>query len=156
MSWSLQVQNGDLVLNGAQFGTVTGSDKLVQDLRCALLEPMGTDDMHPSYGSLLDGGVMPNGQVVPSVIGMSDINQVATTVEAEIQRLSRAYQTQQLARAKDDQINFNRVSLSPAEVLLSVTNIDMTQNADTLVVTVTLETGQGQSLSVVIPLLTNS
>jgi hypothetical protein len=69
MSWSLRIQNGDLMLDGTNLGRATGSAKLIQDLRCAILEKMGTDDLHPEYGSLLDGGRDESGDVQPGYIG---------------------------------------------------------------------------------------
>lgn len=156
MSWSLQLQNGDLALSGASLATVTDTNKLTQDLRCALVEHMGDDDMHPTYGSLIDGGVTPSGQVIPSVIGMTDVQEVATTIQSEIQRIAAAYQAQQLNRAKDDQVTYNRVSLTPAEVLLSVSDISFIQETDSLLVTITLSTAAGEDITVALPILTNS
>lgn len=155
MSWSLALQNGDLALSGASLATVTDANKLTQDLRCALAERMGDDDMHPTFGSLIDGGVTPSGQVIPSVIGMDDVNQVAATIQSEVTRIVAAYQAQQLNRAKDDLTTYNRVSLSSAEVLLSST-IDFVQETDSLLVTITLSTAAGEDITVALPILTNS
>lgn len=156
MSWSLQIHNGDFALNGSSLATVIGAPKLVQDLRCALAERMGDDDMHPTYGSLIDGGVTPAGQEVPSVIGTLNVQQAAATIQSEIQRIASAYQAQQLNRAKADQTTYNRVSLTPAEVLLSISNIQMTQQTDTILVTITLATAAGEDITVALPILTDS
>lgn len=156
MSWSLQLQNGDFALSGASLATVTDANKLTQDLRCVLAEHMGDDDMHPTYGSLIDGGVTSSGQVVPSVIGMNAPEQIATSIQSEVQRIAAAYQAQQLNRAKDDLTTYNRVSLTPAEVLLSVSDVGFTQETDSLLVTITLSTAAGEDISVALPILTNS
>ena len=69
MSWSLKLHSGDLDLSGPDgYGTVSGPAKLIQDLRNWLLEPRGTDSFHPSYGSILDGGMV-RGVRVDSMIG---------------------------------------------------------------------------------------
>lgn len=156
MSYSLQLANGDFTASSAQLGTVTDVEKLTQDLRCCLLEPMGTDDMHFDYGSLIDGGTMSDGTVVAGAIGDTNLQQVAALVQSEIARIATAYQAQQLARAKADQATYNRISLSPAEALIALTDISMTQQADVLTVVVTLETGQGVSIAVVFPLTSNT
>lgn len=156
MSYSLQVANGDFTVAAAQLGTVVDVAKLTQDLTCCLLEPMGTDDMHLDYGSLLDGGTLPDGTVSPGVIGVSDINRVAALVRTEIARVTANYQSQQLARAKADQAVYNRASLSSAEVLISVTDVSLTQVEDALNVVITLQTGQGSSLSVAVSMLTGT
>lgn len=151
MSWSLQISHGDFTVSQSQYGVVTDAYKLVQDLRCAILEKMGTDDMHPSYGSLIDGGTMPDGTVVGGVIGLLDWQQVTNTVNAEITRLATAYQAQQLNRAKNDRQTYNRVSLTPAEVLMAISNMTFLQVLDQLQVTVDLQTAAGQNINVVFP-----
>jgi hypothetical protein len=142
MSWSLQVNNGDLVLNGAQFGTVTDENKLVQDFRHFILEKMGTDPSYPWYGSLLDGGVKPNGQVVESVIAGTDWGHLKLRIEAEIRRIASLYQNQQVERAKRDRDRYNRSTLSLGEVLAAVNSIDFSQNADALTITIHLQSGR--------------
>lgn len=156
MSWSLQLQNGDFTLSGASLGTVVDAQKLTQDLRCALLQRMGTDDMHLTFGSLIDGGTTPTGQVVQSVIGLTNIQQVSSTVQSEIQRIAAAYQAQQLNRAKNDRTTYNRVSLTPGEVLLTLTGVNMVQETDALMVTVSIQTAQGESIDVAFPVATAS
>lgn len=153
MSWSLQLHNGDFTLTSARLGTVTDENKLTQDLRCALLERMGTDEMHLDFGSLIDGGRLPDGTVVPSVVGMS-VAQAASTIQSEVQRVARGYQSQQLNRAKDDRTTYNRVTLSSAEVLLGVSGMHITQHGDVLQVLLTLQTARGEDINIALPILT--
>lgn len=148
MSWSLQVHNGDLALGGAQFATVTGSDKLVQDLRCYILESMGTDDMHPDYGSIIDGGIDSDGTVYASIIGETNPSQTEMFLRTEFSRIIREYQDMQLSRAKADRITYGRVTLTKGEVLYSVTNISFTWNADTVHVLLSLVVGSGEDIAI--------
>jgi hypothetical protein len=141
MSWSLQLRNGDLALGQARYGTVTGHTKLTQDLRCHLLERMGTDPTHPSFGSTLDGGRLEDGTEIPSLIGRMDFNRVILEVEAEIRRIERAHQDRQLARIESDKFTYGRPTLLPSEILVAVSDIQFAQVADTLMVRVTLQTG---------------
>jgi hypothetical protein len=152
MSWSLHLRNGDLALGGTRLGQVTGAQKLVQDLRCALLEPRGWDDAHPTYGSLLDGGRDDNGIEVASIVGTSNWERIALRVEGEIRRITALYQRMQLARAQQDRYTYGESTLSPDELLLNVTAVNMYQAQDTLLVRVTLQTGTGLATQIDIPI----
>lgn len=152
MSWSLQLRNSDLALGGAQLGQVTGQAKLVQDLTCALLERRGTDDMHPGYGSLIDGGLDDFGVEQPSVFGSSDWQRIGLRVESEIRRICSEYQRAQLERARQDRYTYGKSTLSNDELLLQVNQISMYQAQDTLLVTVSITTGNSQQVSIDLPL----
>lgn len=153
MSWSLQLHNGDLAVSGAQLGVVTDEVKMTQDLRCALLERMGNDDMHATFGSLIDGGILSDGTVVPSLIGTPGFDHTAARVQSEINRIAGLYQDQQLNRAKSDRIIYSRVSLTPGEVLIAISGVVMSQQDDALIVQVTLTSARGQDINLVFPLL---
>lgn len=143
MSWSLQIANGDLAFNGNDLSTVTGSDKLVQDLACCILEPMGTDDMHPSFGSLIDGGIDSSGNFNPGVIGAPNNAATAGLVDSEITRICNQYQASQQARYQSDLAAYGTSTLTASEVLLSIGGISNTVNQDQLEVTAVLQTGTG-------------
>lgn len=147
MSWSLRVSNGDFVLDGTHFGTVTHENKLTQDLRHFLLTRMGTDPQSPTYGSLIDGGVKPNGQEVESVIARTDWGQVKLELSAEIRRIAAQYQRTQVERAKRDRLRYNKSTLTPGEILLAINDIRFVQNADALLVTIVLQSGRGQDIN---------
>lgn len=151
MSWSLQIRNGDLALGGAQFGQVTGQAKLAQDLRCAILEQRGHDDMHRGFGSLIDGGYDDFGEYQESVVGSSDWQRVALRVEAEIRRICGEHQARQLERARQDRYQYGQSTLSPDELLLQVSRIDMQQAQDRLLVTVSIITGNGNHVTLNVP-----
>lgn len=148
MSWSLRLRNGDLALSGASYGTVTGEEKLVQDLRCALLERMGTDPSHPGFGSLIDGGRTPDGNYTPGVIGETRADLVLLAIESDIRRIAREHQARQLTRAKSDRLTYNKSTLGGREVLVNVTKIAASQVNDSLNVTVTLQTAGTNPVSV--------
>lgn len=143
MSWSLQIQNGDLALGGSGFGTVSGSDKIIQDLRCALLESLGNDTMHPTYGSILDGGVGADGTVYPGVIGQINDQTSATLVQAELQRIVKIYQGQQITRNNSDIAVYSKSTLTADEAVLNITNVNIQRVADSMLVGATLVTGAG-------------
>src|SRR3954464_5179233 len=132
MSWSLELRGGDLALGGTQLGTVIGPRKLVQDLRCALLEPRGLDDAHPTYGSLLDSGRDDNGVEVASVFGTNNWERIALRVEGEIRRIAALQQQTQLSRAQSDRHTYGTSTLTPDELLVRVSSVQMYQAQDTL------------------------
>lgn len=151
MSWSLQLRSGDLVVSGAHISQAAGISKLVQDLRCALLEPRGFDDLHPTYGSLIDGGIDEYGNYAASLIGSVDLELVALRVDSEIRRITSEHQLQQTNRASNDRIIYGESTLTNDELLRQVTNIQMTQAQDQLMVIVTLQTAPGQNITIPIP-----
>lgn len=142
MSWSLRVSQGDLVLDGPSFDTVTNENKLVQDFRHYLLTHMGQDDMYPWYGSLIDGGTKPNGQTVDSPIASTDWNSVTLQISSEIRRIASAYQRQQIERAERDRTRYNKSTLTMGEVLAAVTDIKFQQIEDTLNVRIFIQSGR--------------
>jgi hypothetical protein len=155
MSWSLQLRGGDLVIGGSAFGTITGQQKLVQDLRCAILERMGTDEDHPWFGSLIDGGRL-NGVDQPSIIATDDWDVAVLAVEGEIRRIVDQYQKQQIVRTERDRTNYGKPTLVPGEVLMGVGNIQFYQAQDNLLCRVTLITGADSELTLNVPLGTNT
>lgn len=152
MSWSLGLQNGDLTLGNASYGTITGEKKLVQDLRCYLLEQMGTDDMHPDYGSLINGGRLANGTIIRGSIGKLNNSFAEADITSEINRIIGLYQARQLERAKDDRLTYGKTTFTRGEILLSVSQINVTHRLDSLYINLVLLTGDKTSLDLNIDL----
>lgn len=144
MSWSFEITGGDLNLVSGSDGAavVTGSKKTFQDLRFAMLEPMGNDPMHPAYGSLLDGGRLPNGRIVQSMVG-SDPS-FAYRIEEEINRIVQDLVSRQRQRADLDTQTFGKSTLSEKEKIVSVSSIEGKQMGNRFIVQVNIITeGQG-------------
>jgi len=156
MSWSLAIKNGDLSLSGTSLAQVTGTAKLVQDLRCALLEPRNFDDHHPNYGSLLDGGRDDSGHEAMALIGENRWDLAAMQVDSEIRKVATEHQKRQVVRLKNDKLTYGVSTLTGDELLLEVVDIKMVQAQDKLLVTVYLLTAQGTNLELDIPLLNPS
>lgn len=155
MSWSLQITHGDFQVESAHLGTVTAQAKLVQDFRCAILEQMGTDNLHPDFGSLIDGGTTPEGVTSNGVIGETDLNLVALVIETEINRIARYMQRAQLSRAKSDKMTYGKATLVPQEVLLQLNGIDMTQTEDKIKVIVHLTSASNANFDIDLAVNTN-
>lgn len=150
MSFSLLIEHGDLILEGTSLATVSGTRKMTQDIGCEILTPMGTDEAHPDFGSLLEGGINPEGNYVEGVIGDVDWNRVGLVVQAEIQRITNEYQRQQISRNQEDGAVYGKPTITPDELLVSVDNIELTQAEDNLLVVITITTGRG-SLKLNVP-----
>lgn len=149
MTYSLNIKGGDLSLGGpGGLSTVTSTDKLVQDLKCWLLEAMGTDPIHPDYGSMLDGGHVPGGPEMAGMIGSAIDSTTLMQVESEVRRILSAYQQQQVNRIQIEQSLYNgKNTYTFGEVLLSVDAVEAVQFRDTIVVNVSLRTANGQTIS---------
>jgi hypothetical protein len=154
MSWSFQIKNGDLTFAGpGGFATVSGTNKLVQDLRHWLLEPRGTDPMHPEYGSTLDGGELADGTIVASTIGGLFTTDDILAIESEIRRILNAYQLIQAQRIGRETIQFaGKNTFSAGEVLRTINDVKVEQMGDTAVVTIEITTANGDNLQFAQPL----
>jgi hypothetical protein len=152
MSYSLRVEAGDLVVgNKRALQTVTGKEKLFQDLKLWLLERVGTDPATPSYGSRLDGGVA-NNQIVPSYIGALATEENMNEIKSEILSLLQTYQQNQLAKMKKEVTEFGNHTLRPNEVLRSINDIEVKQVGTSIIVRVNLSTLSKDTFNLTIPL----
>jgi hypothetical protein len=138
MSWSFEIIGGDLnlVSDGDGASVVTGKDKTFQDLRHSILEPIGSDPMHPQHGSLLDGGRLPNGRVADSFIGQSTISIMA--VKQEIGRNIQNYIDAQKKRIDSDIQTFGRTTLQDSEIVEAVISMSDRMYGNKLIVQVQL------------------
>jgi hypothetical protein len=154
MTYSLNIRNGDLNLGGPKgVATVTGVEKLLQDLRQRLLEPVGTDPMNPDFGSSLDGGISVDGVEIITNIGGQFTGETKANIEAEILRCLQAHQQMQAARIRQQQDRYGgKTFFTEREILYRIDSIDSQQMVDTLVVKVVMTTAAGTQFSIVQPL----
>jgi len=124
VSWSLDITGGDLnfVSDRSGAATVTNRDKAFQDLRCALLEPMGSDPMHPEHGSLLDGGRLPNGRTVESLVGQEALS--VLKIKEEIGRVIQRYMTMQRNKIDSENQLYGKSTLQDGEIVQTIMSID--------------------------------
>lgn len=129
MSFSLALQNGDLVPQGGNLGIVWGVEKLVQDLTLWLTEGLGGDIMHPELGSILDAWI---GRIIDSST-KSEIN-------TEVLRVLNNYQRVQVRGIKSTP---QRYSLS--EILWDINSIDISLDYDAVSVIISVSTAPPES-----------
>lgn len=133
----LAVIDGDLVLSGSSYLTLTGPARIKQDLDFALHDEYGADIFHPYWGSVLDRFI---GQPLTASVEQQVIN--------EVQRVLNNYisiQTDQINSA----ISAGTASVyDTADVVSQVEAIDVQVNMDSISITVTLRTMANQSVTV--------
>lgn len=133
---NFRVAGGDLVLNSARrVDTVTGEQKLLQDLTLWLLEPVGTGFIDPSFGSKLD-----------TFIGLTA--DMADSVTEEIQRVLNRYQNNQAERIKNAQRNGQIYLFTRREVLWEITSVLSSTDKDRVAVTAKIKTASGKDLTI--------
>lgn len=147
MSFSLELRNGDLGLSGTSLGTVVNAAKLQQDLTCAILTPLGFEELYPEFGSILEEDLI---NPETTIIGTRDFNHAAAVVRSELLRICQNYQAQQIARNEDDAIKFGKPTLTPGEVLLRVVGVNFVASEDHLLCALSLEIGN-DTLEIRIP-----
>jgi phage baseplate assembly protein W len=134
MSFSLALQNGDLVQRGGRLGIVYGTEKLVQDLNVWLTEGYGGDQMHPEFGSILE-----------SYIGTIINPATKAEVRSEVLRVLQNYQAVQLRGIKNTP---QKYSLS--EILYSINDIKISITYDTVSVMISVGTAPPETLEAIV------
>ena len=149
MTWSLKLTNGDIGITGNSYSTVTGPEKLVQDLRCWILEPQGNDVMHPDYGSMItEGGITADGSEIPSALGGTFSAEDLMRIEAEVRRVVGYYQALQKDRLRKEAVLYGgKNTFSAGEICLGIQNITILQSLDTAMCYVKIMTGNGDVLA---------
>ena len=107
MTWSLRIENGDLVKGpGNSISTITGSEKVVQDLMCHIREPYGTDPLNPDLGSFIyteEEGTVIYANGVTTFLS----DDYSEMVVSEIRRIIEQYQEKQMARLRSELQEYN-------------------------------------------------
>lgn len=139
--YDLKIVDGDISLNGdGSVKTVSGADRIIQELSCWLLEPIGTDRMYSAFGSILNDSI---GGTVSST--------TKTDVKAEVTRVVNNYVTYQRKQYQEyvNGVNGNIVNVWGAgDLIKSVVSIDVSAVADTVRVVVRLKLSDGSVVDV--------
>ena len=142
---NFKLSNGDLVLGKSnRLEIVSDEDKLIQDLKCWLLEPYGTGFMTPNFGSFLEYPG-PRG-----IVGRQIGTQTEAELSSEIDRILSLYQAAQQEKIKLARYNNNLNIFSRREILNRIKDIVISINGtriDAYNVKITIETASGSELS---------
>lgn len=135
---TLALTHGDLVVGSTGYATLDGAAKVLQDVRCALLEPLGTDRFHPGFGSSLD-----------QFVGQQQDSLTATTIQTEIRRVVDQYAAVQRDRLERDALSGTASRYATDDVLAAVTSINVKPVQDRIYVQVNLTTAAGTPVTLV-------
>lgn len=113
MSFDLQVLNGDLVIKNSDLATVTGKDKLIQDLLKIALTDAGGNVLNPWYGTLIGKSL------VGSVLNSDILLSVAQTQLQNAVETLKKLQNMQVAEGQ---------SVTPDEQIAFIQNISIIQS----------------------------
>ena len=144
MSKSFSIVTGDLSVTGRHYDTVSGKDKLIQDLRCLLIERVETDPATPDFGSRFE---------TEDYIGQAYTEILASEARADVQALIQRYQQAQLEKLKQETITYGgRNTFNEGEVIETIDSIQSTFSGTTLLIRVTLTTMAGDTIKIDVPL----
>jgi len=126
---TITVSNGDIQLSGGKIQFVVASDKLVQDIRSWLVEPLGTGFTTPNFGSLL-----------PGMIGNPQTGSTVSSVTNEINRVLQLYQGQQIINLQSAQNSATLSNWNRDEIIQNIVSVDVSIQNTTILAQVTLLT----------------
>jgi hypothetical protein len=130
------LRGGDLVLQSGSYAMATGHEKIHQDLRCALLEPVGNDRFHPAYGSQIDRFIG----------GLAD-EQTAFLVRQEIARVLSNYVAIQQDRISRDLQAGAKSRFVRSEIIANIDDIAVSVVDDTARITISIRTMEGSPVT---------
>lgn len=132
------LDDGDLVIGtNSDLAMVTGSNKVAQDVRGALLEPIGNDRFHPGWGSDLE-----------SYIGTPAFTDVETTVRSEVNRVVGNLAAVQRDQIESQSLNTQISTWTTNEVIAGVTSVAVHQTYDSVAVEITIGTVSGETATI--------
>lgn len=134
---TLALQSGDLVVGSDGHKTITGSQRIRQDLALALGEAYGNDRFHPTWGSTL-----------PNYIGRPMSSDSEMLVRSEVARVVQGYIDTQRAEVLNDNLTGRRSRFTTADVVSRLNAISTVLRYDTIKVKISLTTKSGESLAV--------
>jgi hypothetical protein len=117
MSFDLRIINGDLVIANGDLQTITDSGKLIQDILKICLTNVGSNPLHPGYGSFLSRTIIGNPMYTNTIVQIAKsqlttcLNNLQTLQQGQVKKLQRVTADEQLAAITD--ISVIRNSIDP-------------------------------------------
>ena len=134
--FALKIHNGDIVVDQGLYATVTGINKVHQDLRVAMSEHFGSDRFHPKWGSML-----------PEYIGRSQDDATTIMIRTEIERVVNNYiMLQRVAINRAISAN-KRPRFGAGEVVVKLDDLEVKQYYDSYNVRFTVTTMSNDSIT---------
>jgi hypothetical protein len=136
---SARLRNGDFVLSSnGEVTMATGKERLVQELTCWLLEPLGTDPANNKFGSRLS-----------DLVGTAILSGTATDIKAEVTRVLTnymAYQERILNSYMFDSTGLLKY-YSTSEIIGSIDEVKTRVRGDLVEVLVSITTLAGEQVT---------
>jgi phage baseplate assembly protein W len=130
---TLLLRDGDLVPSHRDFLMVRGAGKVAQDLRCALLEPLGNDRFHTGWGSSLQN----------FIASIADEG-TRMEIEAEVNRVISNYAAIQRDKVEADISGDEDSRFTTSEILSRVQNVTVSVASETVNINISLRTVAGE------------
>lgn len=138
---TLRLLRGDLVLTGGEYQEVTGGEKIRQDLRGALLEPLGNDRFHPGWGSVLH-----------TFIGKNYVTEESKSrIAQEIIRVIGNYVAVQRDNLQRDSLSGRKARYTTSDIVRGVNGVNMTDKNDKVYGVIKLSTYGAYNISLTLP-----
>lgn len=142
---TLALRGGDLVVGPTGHATITGTQKIRQDLSLALGEQYGHDRFHPTWGSTL-----------PNYVGRPITADSDLIVRSEIARVVQVYIDGQQAQIATDALSGTRSKYTTADVVAQLNSIETKVDIDTIRVKISLSTQSQENISLTRTVSTSS
>ena len=133
---TIQVSNGDIVLSNGSPQFLTGQNKLVQDIRLWLQEPLGTGYTTPGFGSLLSG-----------MVGQAQSSGIASKIQSEVLRVLQLYQGQQVLNLQTAQNSAQLSYYNKSEIIQSIDSVSISLQQTTVIANVLITTLANSSVN---------
>lgn len=127
-SLKLDTDTGDLVIKGDNLDTVSGGSMLVQELRNWMLEPLGSNEVEPLFGSNL----------------ADYIGHIQQDPSEEVYRILNNFVSYWTNKVETDTLNGEGYKYSPDDILTGVDSVVIGQVSDAWTINVTFHTQSGQ------------
>lgn len=132
------LRDGDLALAGNAYQMVGGVARVQQHVSLCLREPYGSDRFHPGWGSVLPDWI---GRVIEGA-------GIGAELQSELRRVVKNVIAAQNAAIERRAVRGLKPVVSPAEVLIDITDIRVIHRGDTLIAKATLHTAGNQEFTI--------
>lgn len=140
--YDMKIANGDLVLEaGGSVATVSGAERIKQDLACWLMEPLGTDPAYRKFGSKIH-----------DFIGTPLWDATVSDIRTEVARIVNNYAAYQNGEYQKAVASGGRANVlytwSLSDLLTGSFTMHTYVQDDTIRITVALQTQGGDTIEI--------
>lgn len=135
---TMLLEGGDLVVGASSdYQMITDAAKVQQEVRCALVEPLGNDRFHPGWGS-----------TISDLVGEPVTPFLRTQVLSEVNRVVGNYAAVQKDKVETDSLSGSSTRFSTSEIVAAVRGVSVASRFETMKVRVAIGTLAGSTVTV--------